>query len=134
MALSADAVRPHALHTEVMHVIHHAHLSQPAHEGEQRFAVADRACGITNFEVWMHTLAPGAESTEQRHHGELVAVALAGSGKLLIDGGPQRFHSPCTLVVPAGCEFRLVNNATVPLQFVVVCTDVPSKGGSDLAG
>jgi quercetin dioxygenase-like cupin family protein len=123
MAPSADASPRHAADTRGMHVIHHAHLSRPADDGEQRFPVAGRSCGINAFEVWMHTLSPGAESADQRHHGELAAIALAGSGKLLIDGGPQRFHSPCTLVIPAGCEFRIVNNASVPLQFVVVCTE-----------
>jgi quercetin dioxygenase-like cupin family protein len=126
MALSADAPPQHAADTGRMHVIHHAHLSRPALDGEQSFPVAGRTCGIAAFEIWMHTLAPGAESAERRHDGELAAVALAGSGKLLIDGGPQRFHSPCTLVIPAGCEFRLVNNASVPLQFVVVCTEAPT--------
>jgi quercetin dioxygenase-like cupin family protein len=85
------------------------------------FAAA-RAAG---FEVWMHTLPPGGHLPVQRHGGELVGLALAGSGKLLVAGGPQRFQSPCTLVIPPDTEFQVVNNGAVALQLVLVFTQAP---------
>jgi len=112
-----------------MFVIHHAHLidradrTDPALQaGEQRFCAIGPACGVNAFQVWMHTLPPGAHTPVQQHHGAFAALALAGSGKLLVNGGPQRFQSPCTLVVPPGADFQLVNNAAVPLLVVSVFT------------
>ena len=66
----------------------------------------------------MHRLDPGAHSLEQRHDGELVVLVLAGCGKLLIDGGPQRFAAPCTVVVPPKVTFQFVNHGSEPLQLV----------------
>jgi quercetin dioxygenase-like cupin family protein len=112
-----------------MLVIHHAHLMDAATHpgaGEQRFCAIGPPCGVHDFQVWMHTLPPGAETPLQRHAGCFAALVLSGSGKLLVDGGPVRFHAPCTLVVPPGCDFRLVNNAAVPLRVVSVFTPDPS--------
>jgi len=141
MALSGDAVAPPAADTGVvpdhalqrMLVIHHSHLAESLHDGKQRFAVVDAARGIGLFEVWMHTLAPGAHSPVQQHRGEMAVLALAGGGKLLVAGGPQRFQSPCTLVIPPATEFQFVNNASVPLQLVEVFTDAPTRVQADPA-
>jgi gentisate 1,2-dioxygenase len=77
---------------------------------------------VNAFQVWMHTLPPGAHTPVQQHDGAFAALVLAGSGKLLVNGGPLRFQSPCTLVVPPQADFQLVNNATVPLWVVSVFT------------
>lgn len=108
-----------------MHVVHHAHLSSERHAGELRLVAACRDQGITAFEVWLTTLEPGAATDELRHGGELVALAQQGGGKLLVDGGPQRFHAPCSLLIPRGCRFQIANNGSTPLQLVWVCTDAP---------
>lgn len=108
-----------------MHVIHHAHLidlAQRGPDGEQRFCAIGPSCGVHDFQVWIHTLPPAAHTPLQRHAGSFAALVLAGSGKLLVDGGPLRFQSPCTLVVPPHCDFRISNNAAVPLRVVSVFT------------
>ena len=109
-----------------MHVVQHAHLPHLSAAGELRIAAADSSRGISAFEVWVRTLEAGAHTDCQRHAGELVVLALTGGGKLLVDGGPQRFSGPCTLVIPAGVQFQLVNNGTAPLQLVWVFTDAPT--------
>jgi quercetin dioxygenase-like cupin family protein len=117
-----------------MYVIHHTHLMELAcrgaaslSPGEHRFCAIGPACGVSAFQVWMHTLPPGAQTPVQQHAGTFAALALAGSGKLLVNGGPQRFHSPCTLVVPPHTDFQLVNNAAVPLLVVSVFTAEPTS-------
>jgi oxalate decarboxylase/phosphoglucose isomerase-like protein (cupin superfamily) len=109
-----------------MHVVHHAHLPHLHIGGELCIAAADYSRGIAGFEVWVRTLEAGAHTEPQRHGGELVVLALAGGGKLLIDGGPQRFNGPCTLLIPAKLQFQLVNNGTAPLQLVWVFTAAPT--------
>ncbi len=116
-----------------MYVIHHAHLMDLAchaaartSPGEQRFCAVGPACGVNDFQVWMHTLPPGAQTPVQQHGGSFAALVLAGSGKLLINGGPLRFQSPCTLVVPPHADFQIVNNAAVPMLVVSVFTAEPT--------
>jgi len=116
-----------------MYVIHHAHLiaqacrsRQGLSAGEQRFCAVGPACGVNAFQVWMHTLPPGAHTPLQRHSGAFAALVLAGSGKLLVNGGPLRFQSPCTLIVPPHTDFQLVNNAVLPLLVVSVFTAEPA--------
>ena len=114
-----------------MYVIHHAHPDTCEADGVQRLAAAGPACEVSAFQVWIHQLAPGVHATAQRHDGELVAIALAGSGKVLLDGGPQRFQSPCTVVIPPQVEFEFVNNASIPLQLVIVFSRAPEAVGTE---
>ena len=116
-----------------MHIVHHAHLSSERQGGTRRLVAADHHQGIDQFQVWVVTLEPGAATDEQRHAGELVAIALQGGGKLLVDGGPQRFHAPCTLVIPRGAAFHVANNGSTPLELVTVFTRLPTPAG-DLPG
>jgi quercetin dioxygenase-like cupin family protein len=108
-----------------MYVIHHAHLPHATVDGELRVAAAGPERGVHEFQVSVRTLAPGAQTPAQRHAGELVVLALFGGGKLLVDGAPQRFNGPCTLVIPAQQCFQLVNQGSEPLQLVWVYTRAP---------
>lgn len=112
-----------------MHIVHHAHLSSDRHGGTRQLVAADHHQGIGQFQVWVVSLEPGASTGEQRHAGELVAIALVGSGKLRVDGGPQRFQAPCTLVIPRGAVFQVTNNGSVPLELVTVFTQAPTAAG-----
>jgi mannose-6-phosphate isomerase-like protein (cupin superfamily) len=103
-----------------MQIVHHAHLKPQRTDGELSFAAADARLGVQGFEVWMRRLEPGAHSVEGRHDGELVMLVLSGCGKLLLDGGPQRFAAPCTLIVPPRRSYQLVNHGCEPMQLVVV--------------
>lgn len=117
--------------TARMHVIHHANLKGrdlDAGVDGQHFCAVGPACGVHDFQVWVHTLPPGARTPLQQHAGAFAALVLSGSGKLLIDGGPTRFQSPCTLVVPPRTDFRIANNAGVPLRVVTVFTPGPAGG------
>ena len=106
-----------------MHIVQHLHPI--GCRGERALAVAGPSQGQTHFEVWLGALAPGEHGTVSRHDGELVVLVLAGSGKLLVDGGPQRFIAPCTLLIPPGFSFEIVNNGTTTLQLVSVFSAAP---------
>ena len=73
--------------------------------------------------IVQHALLP-----QVHHAGELAVLALGGVGKLLIDGGPQRFGAPCTLLIPADTPFEIANHGTGPLQLVWVFTQRPVAG------
>jgi quercetin dioxygenase-like cupin family protein len=131
MALPGDASPRAGRNTGRMHVVHHAHLSADRHGGTRQLVAADHHQGIGQFQVWVLSLEPGASTGEQRHGGELVAIVLQGGGKLRIDGGPQRFQAPCTLVIPRGAVFQVANNGSTPLELVTVFTQAPSAADPD---
>ena len=106
-----------------MYIVQHLHPT--GCRGERALLAAGTAHGLTRFEVWLGALDPGEHGAVSRHDGELVVVALAGSGKLIVDGGPQRFIAPCTLLIPPALSFEIVNNGTVPLRLVSVFTAAP---------
>lgn len=108
-----------------MFVVHHACLSPDHLDGETRVGLATPRRGVTRFEVWLRTLARGARTEALIHSGELVVLAFDGGGKLLIDGGPQRFQAPCTLLIPPHTPFQIVNDGATPLPLTWVFTAAP---------
>ena len=109
-----------------MHIIQHSHLPHLQLPGELCVCAADSRCGVGGFEVWLRTLEPGAHTPALVHCGELVVLSLTGAGKLVVDGGPQRFQGPCTLLVPAGLTFELANRGAASLKLVWVFTVPPT--------
>lgn len=123
-----DATHAGPGHTARMYVIHHSALKALAPgepSGDERYCAIGPHCGVRDFQVWLHTLPPGAHTPLQQHAGSFACVVLVGSGKLVVDGGPVRFQAPCTLVVPAGCDFQIANNASQPLRVLSVYTAPP---------
>ncbi len=103
-----------------MHILHHT--APPRRIGEGCVAQTVAGAGVCQapFEVELHAVEPDAATELDAHAEARVVVALAGSGKLVLASGPQRFQAPCTLLLPAGERYRFVNNATAPLQLVSV--------------
>lgn len=110
-----------------MYIVQHAHPI--GCRGERATAAAGRQHGLRSFELWLGTLDAGERGAICRHAGELVVLALAGAGKLIVDGGPQRFIAPCSLLVPPGLEFQVINNGTATLQLVWAYTQTPEPAG-----
>jgi uncharacterized cupin superfamily protein len=111
-----------------MYIVQHLH---PTACGERALSAAGPAHGLAGFEVWLGTLAPGEHGALSRHDGELVVLAMSGCGKLVVDGGPQRFSAPCTLLIPRSLSYEIVNNGTVPLRLVSVFTVAPVPSPRD---
>lgn len=112
-----------------MYIVQHAHLKAERHEGELSLAAADASLGIRGFEVRLQRLEPGAHGPERHYDAEVVVLVLAGCGKLLVDGGPQRFSAPCTVLVPARCCVQFVNHGSETLQMVAVRAAGPLPNG-----
>lgn len=107
-----------------MHVVDHALLPLHSAEGVHsrrlaRWALPDRVLAVDQ-----HALDPGARW--QPPSGALVLV-LAGCGKLLVDGAPQRVAAPCSAAVPPGHAPEWVNNGTEALQLLVLAEAAPDR-------
>lgn len=125
-----DACRGHAVPTilgagRFMH-IDHTTLPRLRDAGCERVVVADRQLGVSAFELSLEWLQPGAHTALRRGDGDRVVLVMSGFGKLLVDGAPQRFHAPCSLILPAGAECAVVNVGAVTLELVVA---LASSGG-----
>jgi hypothetical protein len=101
-----------------MHVIDHSTLPRLHVAGRQRFAAAHRGLGFAPFELWMEVLEIDGRADLQPIERARVVLVLTGHGKLLIDGAAQRFHAPCSLLLPAGTDGQVVNIGAEPMQLV----------------
>jgi hypothetical protein len=116
-----------------MHVIDHSTLPRLYDTGRQRFAAASSRLGCAPFELWVEVL--DADARAQLLPSDCIRVALvltAGYGKLLVDGAPQRFRSPCSLMLPSGAECQVVNTGAEPMQLVLAFAPpaAPASGPS----
>ena len=67
---------------------------------QQTLAGADQ--GLKTFEVWRLSLAPDNDIPASRHQGEVVALTLRGTGRVVVDGKPVNIRPDTTLVIPPG--------------------------------
>jgi quercetin dioxygenase-like cupin family protein len=110
-----------------MLILHHAHATHRQGQGSRTLEATSPAFGVTAFEVRLVELDARACLPACDHAGQLAVVVLAGQGKLLLAGGPQRFAAPCSLFIPPQTTYQIANNASATLQMVMVCTLPPSE-------
>ena len=82
--------------------------------------VAGAELGRVPFEVAVQTVEAGASAEADTSEAARVVLVLAGSGRLVLDSGSQRFQAPCTLLVPPGARYQVINNAALQLQLVSI--------------
>ncbi|VTU26266.1 cupin domain-containing protein [Variovorax sp. PBL-E5] len=107
-----------------MHVIDHSTLPRLHGVGRRRFAAASRQLG-SGFELWIETLDVNARADLEPQHSDRVVLVLAGYGNLHLESGPQRFHAPCSLILPSGAECQLVNIGAEPMEYVMAFASPP---------
>lgn len=101
-----------------MHVIDHSTLPRVHALGRHRFAAAHSGLGFAPFELWMEVLEIDARADLQPIESDRVVLVLTGHGKLLVEGASQRFHAPCSLLLPAGTDSQVINVGAEPMQLV----------------
>jgi quercetin dioxygenase-like cupin family protein len=116
-----------------MHVIDHSTLPRLQDAGRRRFAAASRQLGFSPFELWIESLDINARAELQPQHSDRVVLVLAGHGTLHLDSGPQRFHAPCSLMLPSGAECQVVNIGAEALEYVIVFTSPLADTAADPA-
>lgn len=114
-----------------MHVIDHSTLPRQLGTGRQRFAAANGQLGSKHLEIWVETLEPNARAELLPLDRERIVLVLAGYGNLQVDGAPQRFHAPCSLMLPPGTEGVAINIGAEPMHLVVTFR---SESGPEAVG
>jgi mannose-6-phosphate isomerase-like protein (cupin superfamily) len=85
---------------------------------QQTLAGADQ--GLKTFEVWRVILAPGGEIPEIRHEGEVAALTLQGTGRMVVDDEKVEIRPDTTLVIPAGASRQVVNTGKEDLVLLLI--------------
>lgn len=81
--------------------------------------------GLRTVEVWMQTIAPGAETPRHRHACEEVVVVLRGSGTCEIDGAVLSFGPGSTLILPAGVPHQIANTGADEMHVIAALGAAP---------
>lgn len=81
--------------------------------------------GMQGMEVWMQTIAPGAETPMHRHDCEEVIVILAGSGTCEIEGVARSFGPGSTLIIPRNAVHRIANTGADEMLAVAGLSAAP---------
>lgn len=81
--------------------------------------------GLKQMEVWMQTIAPGAETPMHRHDCEEVVVVLRGSGFCEIDGKQSAFGPNSTLILPPNRPHRIVNSGATEMFLLAALAMAP---------
>jgi quercetin dioxygenase-like cupin family protein len=81
--------------------------------------------GLRSVEVWMQTIAPGAQTPRHRHACEEVVVVLRGSGTCEIDGSSLTFGPGSTLILPAGVPHQIANTGEDEMHVIAALSVAP---------
>ena len=91
---------------------------------QQTLAGADQ--GLKTLEVWRLSLAPGNEIPAIRHEGEVVALTLRGTGRVVVDGKPVDIRPDTTLVIPPGASRQIFNTGAEEIVLLLIRGVVPA--------
>lgn len=82
--------------------------------------IAGARQGLRSLEVWRQTIAPGEATPMHKHACEEVVVILSGAGACEIEGWPQPFAAPSSLILEPSVAHRIVNTGREPLELIGV--------------
>lgn len=83
--------------------------------------------GVKTMEVWMQTMAPGAETPVHRHACEEVILVLSGSGKCRVGEEEYEFGPNSTLILEPDVVHQLVNTSAEEMKIVAALGMAPVR-------
>lgn len=106
-------------------VIPHATNQAFEHRGNKISALATKAKGSPQYEVWRASIASNSSTPPHHwHETDEVFIFLKGKGKAIVGGTETEFEAPCTVILPAKIPHQIVNTGSEPTDhFVVIGSD-----------
>lgn len=95
--------------------------------GLQHQTLAARIDGLNGLEVWMQTLAAGAQTPVHYHECEEVILVQSGSGRVFLADQRLEFVHGSTLVIPPKVIHQIVNDDSEPMRLVAVLSETPAR-------
>jgi mannose-6-phosphate isomerase-like protein (cupin superfamily) len=81
---------------------------------------------LKTFEVWRLSLAPGTEIPAFSYQGEVVALTMQGTGRVVVDGQQVGIRAETTLVIPPGASRQILNIGVEELVLFLIRGQVPA--------
>lgn len=110
-----------------MAVISNTDLKKYSLPGLEHQTLAARGMGVTEMEVWMQTVEPGAGTPVHRHDCEEVIVVLRGSGSVVIEGDEKSFDANSTIIIPRNAVHQLINSGAEEMFLIGVLSVSPVR-------
>lgn len=76
------------------------------------------AFGVNNFEMWLQTISPKAETPVHKHDCDEMILVLKGSGTLILEDKISNFGPKSTLVIPPNAVHQIINSGDEEMQLV----------------
>ena len=108
-----------------MPVFNNAEVKKFSLPGLEHQTLAARGLGVSEMEVWMQTIAPGAATPVHRHACEEVIVVLRGSGQVTMEDEETKFGPNSTIIVPPDAVHQLVNSGAEEMFLIGVLGVTP---------
>lgn len=110
-----------------MQVVNNSELKILELPGIKHQTIGGHAQGLKSMEVWLQTLAPGAETPVHRHNCEEVILVLSGSGICKTGNDAIPFGPNSTLIVEPDAVHQLINTSTEEIRLVAALGMAPVR-------
>ncbi len=98
----------------------HSEIKQYSMHGNFQKAVATKAMGSHEFEIWRASIAVRSKTPKHTHETEEVFVLLKGEVLAVIGEEEVRCSAPATLICPANVPHQLINVGEEPTDQILV--------------
>lgn len=95
--------------------------------GLEHQTLAGAADSLKSTEIWMQTLAAGAETPVHKHDCDEVVVVNRGAGTCCLGNDEVAFGPNSTLIVPAGVVHKIRNSGDEPIHLIAVFSATPAN-------
>jgi mannose-6-phosphate isomerase-like protein (cupin superfamily) len=98
----------------------HSEIKQYSMHGNFQQALASKAMGSHEFEIWRASIAVGSKTPKHSHETEEVFILLKGEILAVIGEQEVRCAAPATLICPANIPHQLFNVGQEPTDQILV--------------
>jgi quercetin dioxygenase-like cupin family protein len=98
----------------------HEKIHQYSMHGNFQKAIATKAMGAKQFEVWRASIAVGSRTPKHVHESEEVFIVLKGEILAIVGDQEIRCTAPATLICPANVPHQLINVGNEPTDQILV--------------
>jgi quercetin dioxygenase-like cupin family protein len=98
----------------------HSEIKQYSMHGNFQKALATKAMGAHEFEIWRSSIAVGSKTPKHSHETEEVFILLKGEILAVIGEREVRCSAPATLICPANIPHQLFNIGQDPTDQILV--------------
>lgn len=110
-----------------MTVKQHANAQMFYLPGLEHQTLAGAADNLKSTEIWLQTLAAGAETPEHKHDCDEVVVVSRGAGTCCLGDDEVAFGPNSTLIVPAGVVHIIRNTGDEPIHLIAAFNATPAN-------